>query len=146
MYKKAFTDDDLSQYKFLVTGGAGFIRSNVVEYLIKQNAGLVRVLDNLSNGYRKNIENFKQYPSFEFLEGDISDLETCRKAVKNINYISHQAALGSVPRSIEDPINTNRSNITGFLNMLLAARDESTVENMVYAASSSIHSRGSSAS
>ncbi|MDZ7693155.1 MAG: SDR family oxidoreductase [Balneolaceae bacterium] len=138
LYEEPFTEHDLSQYSFLVTGGAGFIGSNIVEYLIKQGARQVRVLDNLSTGRFENIEEFASSDRFEFLEGDISDLEICREAVKGIDYVSHQAALGSVPRSIEDPLNTNNSNVTGFLNMLVAARDAS-VKKMVYAASSSTY-------
>lgn len=139
LYQEPFTDHDLSNLSFLVTGGAGFIGSNIVEYLIKQNAGNVRVLDNLTTGKIQNIEEYTSLDNFEFIEGDISDLDTCRKAVRNIDYVSHQAALGSVPRSIEDPINTNNSNVTGFLNMLVAARDEDSVKRMVYAASSSTY-------
>ncbi|MFH5834118.1 SDR family oxidoreductase [Halalkalibaculum sp. DA384] len=139
MYEEAFTEDNISQYAFLVTGGAGFIGSNIVEYLVKQGAGQVRVLDNLSTGRFKNIEEFVNRDEVEFMEGDISDPATCREAVQGMNYVSHQAALGSVPRSIEDPLNTNNSNITGFLNMLVAARDEPSVKKMVYAASSSTY-------
>ena len=111
---------DLGQYRFLVTGGAGFIGSNLVEYLLTFGAGQVRVLDNLSNGYRENIEAFKAYPNFEFIEGDIRDLATCQQAVEGMDFITHQAALGSVPRSIQDPITSNAVNISGFLNMLVA--------------------------
>lgn len=139
MYEEAFIGHDLSKYKFLVTGGAGFIGSNIVEYLLEQGAKHVRVLDNLSTGRFQNVEDFTDNKRFEFLQGDISNLETCKKAVKGIDYVSHQAALGSVPRSIEDPINTNNSNVTGFLNMLVAARDEESVKKMVYAASSSTY-------
>jgi len=136
---KKYTERDLSEYQFLVTGGAGFIGSNLVEYLIKQNAGKVRVIDNLSTGKLHNIDEYTSLSNFEFIEGDISNLETCQEAVKEIDYVSHQAALGSVPRSMEDPINTNNSNVTGFLNMLVAARDEYSVKKMVYAASSSTY-------
>jgi len=139
LYNNPYHEVDLSQYKFLITGGAGFIGSNLVEYLLRYNAGYVRVLDNLSNGYIENIKDFIQLPNFEFIEGDIRDLETCRRAVKGIDFISHQAALGSVPRSVSDPITTNEVNISGFLNMLVASRDSSSCKRFVYAASSSTY-------
>lgn len=129
---------DLSGLKFLVTGGAGFIGSNLVEYLLRNKAGFVRVLDNLSNGHYKNIEPFIGLPNFEFIEGDIRNLETCKHAVKGMDYISHQAALGSVPRSIADPVTSNEVNISGFLNMLVAA-SEAKISRFVYAASSSTY-------
>lgn len=129
---------DLSQCTFLVTGGAGFIGSNLVEYLLKYKAGKVRVLDNFSTGHKKNIQQFLSNPNFELLEGDIRDLDTCNKAAMGMDYILHQAALGSVPRSIKDPATTNEVNITGFLNMLLACRDQK-VKRMIYAASSSTY-------
>jgi len=138
MYQTPYHNEDLSNYAFLVTGGAGFIGSNLVEYLLKYGAGKVRVLDNLSTGIYKNIAEFKDHPSFEFIEGDIRDPETCRKACENIDYVSHQAALGSVPRSINDPLTTNEVNVSGFLNMLIAVKD-SRVKRMVYAASSSTY-------
>jgi UDP-N-acetylglucosamine 4-epimerase len=139
LYNTPYHDIDLSKYSFLVTGGAGFIGSNLVEYLLKYNAGHVRVLDNLSNGYYHNIEDFIKLPNFEFIEGDIRDIEICIKAVMGMDFISHQAALGSVPRSISDPINTNSVNISGFLNMLSAAKDSPTLKKLVYAASSSTY-------
>lgn len=139
LYCNPFHETDLSQYKFLITGGAGFIGSNLVEYLLKYNAGHVRVLDNLSNGYFENISDYLDLPNFEFINGDIRDFEVCKKAVKDIDYISHQAALGSVPRSINDPITTNEVNIGGFLNMLLASKESSTCRRFVYAASSSTY-------
>ena len=97
------------------------------------------MLDNLSSGYYDNIKNFIPLKSFEFIEGDIRDLETCKKAVKGMDYVSHQAALGSVPRSILDPIIVNDVNIGGFLNVLIAVKDASEVKRMVYAASSSTY-------
>lgn len=138
MYQQKFHTEDISNSSFLVTGGAGFIGSNIVEYLLKYNAGKVRVLDNFSTGSIANIESYLKLPNFELLEGDIRDLVTCQKAVEGIGYISHQAALGSVPRSINDPITSNEVNVSGFLNMLVAARD-AQVKRMVYAASSSTY-------
>jgi UDP-N-acetylglucosamine 4-epimerase len=123
----------------LVTGGAGFIGSNIVEYLIKYNAGHVRVLDNLSNGYFENIKDFMGLPNFEFILGDIRNLETCKKAIEGMDFVSHQAALGSVPRSIADPITSNDVNVGGFLNMLTAVKDAPNIKQMVYAASSSTY-------
>jgi UDP-N-acetylglucosamine/UDP-N-acetylgalactosamine 4-epimerase len=131
-------EKDLSAYSFLVTGGAGFIGSNLVEYLLKFGAGKVRVLDNFSTGFKKNLEEFVLYPNFEVIEGDIRVLQVCQTAVNGMDYVFHQAALGSVPRSIEDSITTNAVNITGFLNMLVASRDEK-VKRVVYAASSSTY-------
>ena len=129
---------DIDKYSFLITGGAGFIGSNLVEYLLNNNAGKVRVLDNFSTGHYANIDFFRSNPAFELIEGDIRDLDTCRRAVEGINYVAHQAALGSVPRSINDPITTNEVNINGFLNMLVASRD-AKVKRFVYAASSSTY-------
>jgi UDP-N-acetylglucosamine/UDP-N-acetylgalactosamine 4-epimerase len=125
------------QKKILITGGAGFIGSNLCEYFINKGHN-VRCLDNLSTGFKKNIESLLSNDQFEFVEGDIRDLETCRLAVKDREYVFHQAALGSVPRSINDPIQTNDVNISGFLNMLVAARDEK-VKRFIYAASSSTY-------
>ena len=139
MYKEKYHNTDLSKYSFLVTGGAGFIGSNIVEYLLKNGAKKVRVLDNLSNGYYHNIEEFESNPAFEFIKGDIRDLDTCKKAMLNIDYVSHQAALGSVPRSIDNPIATDQTNSGGFLNMLVALKESKTVKRMVYAASSSTY-------
>ena len=130
---------DLSKHSFLITGGAGFIGSNLVAYLLGNNAKKVRVLDNLATGFRKNLDAFQDNPSFEFLEGDIRDLETCKKAMDGIDYVSHQAALGSVPRSINDPLTSNEVNVTGFLNMLVAQKECESVKRLVYAASSSTY-------
>ncbi|PVY43042.1 SDR family oxidoreductase [Pontibacter virosus] len=138
MYDKLYHTTDISQSSFLITGGAGFIGSNIVEYLLKYGAGKVRVLDNFSTGSNANIEEFKSNLVFELIEGDIRDLETCRRALEGIDYVSHQAALGSVPRSINDPIRSNEVNVNGFLNMLVAARDAG-VKNFIYAASSSTY-------
>jgi len=130
--------ESISGFSFLITGGAGFIGSNLVQYLLQFGAKKVRVLDNLSNGHFKNIEEFSKLENFEFIEGDIRDYSTCLKALEGIDYVSHQAALGSVPRSINDPITSNDVNVSGYLNMLEAAK-ESGVKRMVYAASSSTY-------
>ena len=130
---------DLSKHAFLITGGAGFIGSNLVAYLLENNAKKVRVLDNLATGFMKNLEPFQENPRFEFMEGDIRDLEICKNAMEGIDYVSHQAALGSVPRSINDPLTSNEVNVTGFLNMLVAQKESDTVKRMVYAASSSTY-------
>lgn len=121
----------------LVTGGAGFIGSNICKALL-ENGNRVRVLDNLVTGQRKNIEPILNHPNFEFIEGDIRDLQTCVEACKGISYVLHQAALGSVPRSISDPITSNAVNVSGFLNMLIATRD-ANVKRFIYAASSSTY-------
>lgn len=139
MYSNPHHTEDLSKLSFLITGGGGFIGSNLVEYLLKYNAKKVRVLDNFSNGHRKNLAEFHDNPDFELFEGDIRDIDTCKKAMEGIDYVSHQAALGSVPRSINDPATTNEVNISGFLNMMIALKDSPTVKRMVYAASSSTY-------
>lgn len=138
MYEKDYHSEDLGNANFLVTGGAGFIGSHIVEYLIRKGARVVRVLDNFSTGSLENITDFVSSASFEMLEGDIRDLETCRNAMRGVDYVLHQAALGSVPRSINDPVRTNEVNVTGFLNVLVAARD-TPVKRMIYAASSSTY-------
>ena len=139
MYENKYHgNNDLNQISVLVTGGAGFIGSNIVEYLIKYGVKKVRVLDNFATGFHHNIDEFKQLDNFELLEGDIRDLETCKKAVAGMDYVLHQAALGSVPRSINDPITSNDVNVNGHLNMLVAVK-ESDVKRMVYAASSSTY-------
>lgn len=122
---------------FLVTGGAGFIGSNLCEALL--NMGIkVRCLDDLSTGKRENIDLFINNPNYEFIEGDIKDFETCIKATKNVSYVLHQAAWGSVPRSIEMPLFYSANNIGGTLNMLEAARING-VKKFVYASSSSVY-------
>lgn len=139
MYENPYHIKDLSKFSFLVTGGAGFIGSNLVAYLLKYNAGKVRVLDNFSTGFYHNIEKYKSNPAFELIEGDIRNLETCKKAIEGIDYVSHHAALGSVPRSIKDPITTNEVNISGFLNMLWAVKENGNIKRIIYAASSSTY-------
>ncbi len=125
--------------KILVTGGAGFIGSNLVKALLEdKRVSLVRVLDNLSTGFLHNIEEFFDNPKFEFIRGDIRDYDICLKACEGIDLISHQAALGSVPRSIKNPLDTNSVNITGFLNVFAAAK-ESGIKRIVFAASSSTY-------
>jgi UDP-N-acetylglucosamine/UDP-N-acetylgalactosamine 4-epimerase len=125
--------------RVLVTGGAGFIGSNLVEKLLNdQRVTFVRVLDNLATGSLKNIENFHANPRFEFVKGDIRNYEACLAACDSIDVISHQAALGSVPRSINDPLTTNDVNITGTLNIFTAAKTKN-IRRIVYAASSSTY-------
>lgn len=137
MYEHPYHKSDLSKFNILVTGGAGFIGSNLVAYLLQHKAAKVRVLDNLSNGYIENINGFKGHPAFEFMEGDIRDLQTCKNALEGIHFVFHLAALGSVPRSITDPLTSHEVNITGSLNMLMAAKESPSLIKMVYAASSS---------
>ena len=127
----------LHDSKVLVTGGAGFIGSNIVDRLLKQNNKVV-CLDNFSTGKRENIKDYLSDSNFTLIEGDIRDLDTCRKACEGMEVVLHEAALGSVPRSINDPITTNAVNIGGFLNMIVAARD-AKVKRFVYAASSSTY-------
>jgi UDP-N-acetylglucosamine 4-epimerase len=133
-----FHDQDLSNSSFLVTGGAGFIGGHIAEYLLKNGAKKVRVIDNFANGFQSNLDVLRPYKAFEFLEGDIRNAEFCRKACEGIDYVSHQAALGSVPRSIKNPSDTNDVNVGGFVNMLKAAVDNK-VTQFVYASSSSVY-------
>jgi UDP-N-acetylglucosamine 4-epimerase len=125
--------------RILITGGAGFIGSNLTEKLLNdERVSFVRVLDNLATGSLKNIETFIPHPKFEFTEGDIRNYDTCLTACDSIDLITHQAALGSVPRSIVDPLTTNEVNITGTLNIFTAAK-EKNIKRVVYAASSSTY-------
>jgi nucleoside-diphosphate-sugar epimerase len=127
----------LKEKHVLVTGGAGFIGSNLVEFLLKHKVR-VSVLDNLATGKRSNLRDFVGNPLFHFIEGDITDFNTCLSALQGVDVVSHQAALGSVPRSIEFPHNTHNVNATGFLNMLHAAKERG-VQRFVYASSSSVY-------
>lgn len=138
LYSKPFTHDSLSQKSFLVTGGAGFIGSHIVEYLLLHGAAKVRVLDDFSTGFKSNITPFLTHPAFELLEGDIRNFDTCQKACTNIDLVCHQAAIGSVPRSIENPMYTTSVNVDGFVNMVKAAKDKG-IKRMVYASSSSVY-------
>lgn len=121
----------------LITGGAGFIGSNLTEYFLGKGYQ-VTCLDNFATGHRYNIEPFLENKNYTLIEGDIRDFSTCQQAVSGVDYVLHQAALGSVPRSIKDPQTSNEVNVTGFLNMITAARDEK-VQKFVYAASSSTY-------
>jgi UDP-N-acetylglucosamine 4-epimerase len=127
----------LNNKNILVTGGAGFIGSNLCEELINLGAN-VTCLDNFSTGFRENLDAIKDHPNFKLIEGDIRNLEDCKLACENQDFVLHEAALGSVPRSINDPITSNDVNVGGFLNMLVAARD-ANVKRFVYAASSSTY-------
>tara|TARA_X000000950_G_scaffold265498_1_gene339842 strand:- start:353 stop:1342 length:990 start_codon:yes stop_codon:yes gene_type:complete len=127
----------LENKTILVTGGAGFIGSNIIEYLLKKN-NRITCLDNFTTGKRENIENFLSNPHFKFIEGDITNLNDCDLACQGVDIILHQAALGSVPRSIENPLKTNDININGFLNILWSAK-KNNIKRIVYAASSSTY-------
>ena len=130
-------NNKITNSKILVTGGAGFIGSNLVETLLSQNNEVI-CLDNFATGREQNIQGFLQDSNFKLIQGDIRNLDDCKRAVRGVVYVLHQAALGSVPRSIKDPKTSNDVNISGFLNMLIAARDEG-VKRFVYAASSSTY-------
>jgi UDP-N-acetylglucosamine 4-epimerase len=123
--------------KIVITGGAGFIGSNLCEYFLDKGYNVV-CLDNFSTGHRHNLKDFINNVNFRLIEGDIRNIEDCNKAVDGVDFVLHQAALGSVPRSIKDPVTTNEVNVSGFLNMLVAARD-AKVKRFVYAASSSTY-------
>jgi UDP-N-acetylglucosamine 4-epimerase len=123
--------------KILITGGAGFIGSNLTEYFLKKDYQVI-CLDNFSTGYHHNLITFIGNPNYTLIEGDIRSLNDCQKSVEGVDFVLHQAALGSVPRSINDPITTNEVNVSGFLNMLVASRD-AKVKRFIYAASSSTY-------
>ena len=139
MFTNTYHTQDLANCSFLISGGAGFIGSNIVDYLLKHNAKKVRVLDNLATGSLANLAEALKNDAFEFMEGDIRDLAMCKRAMEGMDYVSHQAALGSVPRSINDPITSNEVNVSGFLNMLVAQKESKSVKRLVYAASSSTY-------
>ena len=130
-------DIQLIDKRILITGGAGFIGSNISEYLLHKGCYVV-CLDNLATGSRENISHLCTNPNFTFVEGDIRNITDCHAAVKDVDFVLHQAALGSVPRSIKDPITSNEVNVSGFLNMLIASRD-ARVKRFIYAASSSTY-------
>jgi UDP-N-acetylglucosamine/UDP-N-acetylgalactosamine 4-epimerase len=134
----SFHSKDISKDSFLVTGGAGFIGSHIAEYLLQQGAKKVRVMDNMANGLRSNLDILQKYPAFEFMEADIRNIDSCQEACKGIDYVSHQAALGSVPRSIKEPVYFNDVNVGGFVNMLKASVDNN-IKQFVYASSSSVY-------
>ncbi|HEU4716240.1 MAG TPA: SDR family oxidoreductase [Bacteroidia bacterium] len=138
MHGKAWHTFDLSAKRFLVTGGAGFIGSHLVDYLVKHGAREVRVLDDLSTGFIRNIEQHLDEKNFLLIRESITDESSCRKACAGIDFVLHHAALGSVPRSIDDPVSTHNVNATGFLNMLVAAK-EMNVKKFIYASSSSVY-------
>ena len=128
---------NITNKKILITGGAGFIGSNLCEYFLSNNNEVI-CLDNFATGHKHNIEKLYSNEKFSLIEGDIRDIEICKKAVEGVDYVLHQAALGSVPRSLKDPITSNDVNVSGFLNMLVASRD-AKVKRFVYAASSSTY-------
>ena len=128
---------NFSDKKILITGGAGFIGSNLCEELLKLDNQVI-CYDNFSTGKIKNVEEFLNNPKFKLVEGDVRDMDKCLYVSKGVDYVLHQAALGSVPRSVKDPKTTNEVNIDGFLNMLIASRD-SNVKRFIYAASSSTY-------
>ena len=135
---RKYHSTDLSKKSFLITGGAGFIGSNLAQYLLDFGAEKVRILDDLSNGYLKNLEPYKNDSRLEFIEGDITNKKTCDDAVIGMDHISHQAALGSVPRSLKTPLLTHEANATGFLNMLTAAKDAG-IKSFIFVSSSSVY-------
>ena len=142
-YEQVQQDLKANPKTWLITGVAGFVGSNLLETLLGQDQTIIG-LDNFATGHQHNLDEVQgevsadQWSRFNFIEGDIRNLDDCNKAVKGVDYVLHQAALGSVPRSIKDPITTNQANIDGFLNMLVAAKDEN-VANFTYAASSSTY-------
>ena len=130
---------DLDSLSILITGGAGFIGSHIAEFLLNNGVKFIRIIDNLSTGSLVNIKHLLQsYDNIEFIWGDITNLETCRNVCKNIDIVCHQAALGSVPRSINDPLNSHNVNVNGFLNILFAMKEKG-IKRIIYASSSSVY-------
>lgn len=138
MYDQKFHSADIANSSFLITGGAGFIGSNIAEYLVKYGAKKVVVYDNLATGFLDNIRIFLSHPNLHFIQGDICDLNGIMSACEGVDFVFHQAALGSVPRSIENPIGTHNANASGFLSVLVAAKNAG-VRRVVYASSSSVY-------
>ena len=138
MYQTPYHQDSIADKSFLITGGAGFIGSNIVEYLLKYGAQKVRVVDNLLTGFAENLRAFQAYPNFEFIQGDLRDLETCLAVCEDIDIVNHQAALGSVPRSIQQPYATTQHNVDSFVNMVYAAQQKG-IKRFIYASSSSVY-------
>jgi len=138
VYTKKFHSDDLSRHSFAITGGAGFIGSHLLEYLLSHKAGKIVVLDDLSSGSKENLKQAGNYKGFEFIQGSICDINVCERALTNVDFVMHQAALCSVPRSLANPIATNEVNVSGFLNILMAAK-KTGVKRLVYASSSSVY-------
>lgn len=137
MYQDKLHLSPVEDKTILVTGGAGFIGSNITEYLL-QHSAKVRVLDNLATGNLDNLLEFQNHPNFQFLEGDIRNIADCEKACTGVDMVCHQAAIGSVPRSIKDPVTSNEVNVSGFVNMLTAAKNAG-IKRFVYASSSSVY-------
>ena len=136
--ESSFHQKDIATSSFLVTGGAGFIGSHIAEYLLRMGAGKVRVMDNMVNGFESNLDLLRKYDAFEFIQADIRDAAACLLACDKIDFISHQAALGSVPRSMKEPSLFSDVNISGTVNIMKAAVDQG-VKQMVYASSSSVY-------
>jgi UDP-N-acetylglucosamine/UDP-N-acetylgalactosamine 4-epimerase len=136
-YTTAYHTSALNGKTVLITGGAGFIGSHIAQYLLEHGIKVV-VIDNFCTGFRENVDIFLNNPNYTFIEGDISDLDTCFAACQGVDIICHQAALGSVPRSVKEPHNTTLNNVNGFVNMCVAARD-SGIKRFVYASSSSVY-------
>jgi len=138
MYEIPYHTTSLEEKTILITGAAGFIGSNIVEYLLKYKVKKVIVLDNFLTGFRANVEQFLEHPNYQFIEGDIRDLEVCKKACEGVDVVCHQAAMGSVPRSVREPYATTGHNIDGFVNMAFAAHHHG-IKRFVYASSSSVY-------
>ncbi|WMX15524.1 SDR family oxidoreductase [Aureispira sp. CCB-E] len=138
MYEIPYHTTSLEDKTILITGAAGFIGSNLVEYLLKYKVKKVIVLDNFLTGFKSNVEPFLTHPNYQFIEGDIRDLEVCKKACEGVDIVCHQAAMGSVPRSIQEPYATTAHNVDGFVNMAFAAYEQG-IKRFVYASSSSVY-------